>query len=79
MTQGELADFLQIKKITLSVYENDRIDIKVRILKENARGLGTALVYLVNEEDREFDLEVMQTARFLQGIGNELLRKVAVE
>lgn len=56
MTQEELADVLQMKKITLSAYENDRIDIKVSILKEIAMGLGTTVAYLVDGEESEFGL-----------------------
>lgn len=79
MTQEELADVLQMKKITLSAYENDRIDIKISILKEIAAGLGTTVAYLVDGEESEFSLEVMQVARLLQGIENEQLRKAAME
>ena len=79
MTQEELADVLQMKKITLSAYENDRIDIKVSILKEIAMGLGTTVAYFVDGEENKFGLEVMQVARLLQGIENEQLRKAAVE
>ncbi len=79
MTQEELADVLQMKKITLSAYENDRIDIKISILKEIAAGLGTTVAYLVDGEESEFSLEVMQVARLLQGIENEQLRRAALE
>lgn len=79
MTQEEMADVLQMKKVTLSAYENDRIDIKVSILKEMAVGLGTTVAYLIDGEESEFSLEVMQAARLLQGIENEQLRKAALE
>ena len=79
MTQEEMADVLQMKKVTLSAYENDRIDIKVSILKEMAVGLGTTVSYLIDGEESEFSLEVMQTAKLLQGIQNEELRKAAME
>ena len=79
MTQEELADVLQMKKVTLSAYENDRIDIKVSILKEMAVGLGTTVAYLIDGEESEFSLEVMQAARLIQGIENEQLRKAALE
>ncbi len=79
MTQEELADVLQMKKVTLSAYENDRIDIKVSILKELAVGLGTTASYLIEGEENEFSLEVMQAAKLLQGIQNEQLRKAALE
>lgn len=79
MTQEEMADVLQMKKVTLSAYENDRIDIKVSILKEMAVGLGTTVAYLIDGEESEFSLEVMQAAGLLQGIENEQLRKAALE
>lgn len=79
MTQEEMADVLQMKKVTLSAYENDRIDIKVSILKEMAVGLGTTVSYLIDGEESEFSLEVMQAAKLLQGIQNEELRKAAME
>lgn len=79
MTQEELAEILHMKKVTLSAYENDRIDIKVSILKEMAVGLGTTVAYLIDGEESEFSLEVMQAARLLQGIQNEQLRKAALE
>lgn len=79
MTQEEMADVLQVKKVTLSAYENDRIDIKVSILKEIAVGLGTTVAYLIDGEESEFSLEVMQVARLLQGIENEQLGKAAME
>lgn len=79
MTQEEMADVLQMKKVTLSAYENDRIDIKVSILKEIAMGLGTTVAYLVDGEESEFGLEVMQVTRLLQGIENEQLRRAVME
>lgn len=63
----------------MSAYENDRIDIKVSILKEIAVGLGTTVAYLVDGEESEFGLEVMQAARLLQGMQNGQLRKAALE
>lgn len=79
MTQEEMADVLQMKKVTLSAYENDRIDIKVSILKEISVGLGTTVAYLIDGEESEFSLEVMQAARLIQGIENKQLRKAALE
>ena len=79
MTQEEMADVLQMKKVTLSAYENDRIDIKVSILKEIVMGLGTTVAYLIDGEESEFSIEVMQVARLLQGIQNEQLRKAALK
>lgn len=74
-----MADVLQMKKVTLSTYENDGIDIKVSILKEMTVGLGTTVFFLIDGEESEFSLEVMQTAKLLQGIQNEELRKAVME
>ena len=41
MTQEELAEILLTKKSTVSAYENDRIDIKVSVLKDLAKVLCT--------------------------------------
>ena len=43
MTQEELAEALLTKKSTVSAYENDKIDIKISILKQIAALLGTNL------------------------------------
>ena len=39
MTQEELAEALITKKSTVSAYENDKIDIKISILKQIAKVL----------------------------------------
>ena len=43
MTQEELADKLLSKKSTVSEYENDKIDIKISVLREIAKILGVPL------------------------------------
>ena len=79
MTQEELAEALLIKKSTVSAYENDKIDIKISILKQIAALLGTTVAYLADDEKTEIGEDVMQVALLLQGMQNEELRKVAVE
>lgn len=79
MTQEELAEELLTKKSTVSAYENDKIDIKISILKQIAKVLNTSVFYLVGEQDEDISIEVMQMAMVLQQIQNEELRKVAIE
>lgn len=79
MTQDELAEALLTKKSTISAYENDKIDIKVSILKEIAKQLDTSVFYLVGEQDEDISTEVMQMAMVLQQIQNKELRQAAIE
>ena len=79
MTQEELAEALLTKKSTISAYENDKIDIKISILKQIAALPGTTVAYLADGEKTEIGEDVMQVALLLQGMQNEELRKVAME
>lgn len=79
MTQDELAEALLTKKSTISAYENDKIDIKVSILKQIAKILDTSVFYLVGEQDEDIDSEVMKMAMILQQIQSKELRKIAIE
>ena len=79
MTQDELAVLMCTKKSTISAYENDKIDIKISILKQIAKVLDTTVFYLVGEQDEDISAEVMQMAMVLQQIESRELRKVAVE
>ena len=47
MSQEQLAEILCTKKATISVYENDRIDIKSSIVLEIAKALGCTGLYLL--------------------------------
>lgn len=79
MTQEELAEALLTKKSTISAYENDKIDIKVSVLKDLAKVLCTNVSYLVDGEENDVAPEIMQVAVMLQEIQNKELRKVAIE
>ena len=79
MTQGKLAETLITKKSTISAYENDKIDIKVSILKDLAKVLCTNVSYLVDGDENDIAPEIMQVAVMLQEIQNKELRKVAIE
>ena len=79
ITQEEVADRLMTKKATISAYENDRIDIKVSILKEIAGVLRTSISYLAEGELYEISKEALQTAVLLQGIERKTVRDVAMK
>lgn len=78
MTQDELAEALITKKSTISAYENDKIDIKISILKQIAKILDTTVFYLVGEYDEDISAETMQMAMVLQQIKSIELKKVAI-
>lgn len=78
MTQETLAETLFLPKSTVSAYENDRVDMKMGMIKELARALGTTAGYLIDGEKEELDVEIMQLARILQEMPEEL-RRVGVE
>ncbi len=59
MTQEELAEELCVKKSTISMYENDKVDIKGSILIELSGVLHTSPNYLLGMEDYDEDLEEM--------------------
>ena len=79
MTQEELAEALITKKSTVSAYENDKIDIKISILKQIAKVLDITVFYLAGEQDEDINSDVMQMSKVLQQIQSNELRKVAVE
>ena len=79
MTQDELAERLLTKKSTVSAYENDKIDIKISILKQVAKELDTTVFYLVGEQDEDISNEVMQMAMVLQQIQSRKFRMAAIE
>lgn len=66
------------KKSTISAYENDKIDIKISVLKEIAKVLDTSVFYLVGEQE-DVSNDVIQLAMILQKIPSKALKKVAIE
>ena len=79
MTQEEMADKLLSKKSTVSDYENDKIDIKISVLREIAKILGVPLSRFLCESDEYIDDEVMQMAMALKQIKSRELRKAAIK
>ena len=77
LTQFDLAEELCTKKSTVSSYENDKIDIKISILQDIARILGTTVSYLVDGDS--IDAEVEEAVKLLMKIANTKIRKAAIE
>ena len=68
MTQEELAEKLLSKKSTISEYENNKIDIKISILREIAKVLGVPLSCFLCEQDEDANDEIMHMAMALKQI-----------
>ena len=77
LTQFDLAEELCTKKSTVSSYENDKIDIKISILQDIARILGTTVNYLVDGES--IDAEAEEAAKLIMMISDSKLRRAAIE
>ena len=76
-TQFDLAEELCTKKSTVSSYEYDKIDIKISILQDIARILGTTVCYLVDGES--IDAEAEEAAKLIMMISDSKLRRAAIE
>ena len=79
MTQEELAERLFSRKSTISDYENDKIDIKISVLREIAKILGMPLFCFLCEQNADTDDEIMQMAMALKQIKSKELRKAAIK
>ena len=75
MTQEELAEALHIKKSTVSMYENDKVDIKGSILIELSKVLNTSPNYLLGLEENK---DLIEIGIMLKAIKNENLRQSVV-
>ena len=78
MTQENMAEAILTKKSTISAYENDKIDIKISVLKEIATVLDTSVFYLAGEQE-DISNDVMQMAMILQQFEDKKLKKVAID
>ncbi len=77
MTQEALAEAMLTDKSTISLYENDKIDIKCSVLLELARVLGCKAGYLLEGETREsMDAEFLSV---LSKIKNPEVKAIALK
>lgn len=77
MTQEELAEVLCIKKSTVSMYENDKVDIKGSVITELSKVLNTSPNYLLGME--EYDEYEMEILIMWKNMKDPKLKKAAVE
>ena len=81
MTQEELAEIFCVKKATISMYENDKIDIKGSVIVELAEVLHTTAGYLLNNEVDSNQMDGMDKELIIlfRELGNEKIRQIAIE
>ena len=77
MTQEELAGELCVKKSTVSMYENDKVDIKGSILIEISRVLDTSVNYLLVQE--EYDEDLMEIITVYKSLKDSKIKGIALE
>ena len=76
LTQEELAEALCIKKSTISMYENDKVDIKTSVLSDLSRELNTSVAYLLGQED--FDEDLLELISIYRSIKDPKIRQAGV-
>ena len=76
LTQEELAEALCIKKSTISMYENDKVDIKTSVLSDLSRELNTSVAYLLGQE--EFDEDLLELISIYRSIKDPKIRQAGV-
>lgn len=77
MTQEALAEVMFTDKSTISLYENDKIDIKSSVLIELARALGCTAGYLLEGENTDcVDAELLN---ILSKIKNPKIKEIAMK
>lgn len=80
LTQEQLAEILYMKKVTLSAYENDRIDIKSSIVVDLAKVLNCTVSYLMEGHEQEKEAEEQdELVKIIRKLKSDKLRKVALE
>ena len=76
LTQEDLAEALCIKKSTISMYENDKVDIKGSILVEISEVLDTSVNYLLGQE--ECDEDLLELISIYRSIKDPKIRQAGV-
>ena len=78
-SQEKLAELLHVTPVQISNYENNRNDIKVRVIKELAEKLEVSVSYLVDESGGEFEDDVYELIDIFKRLGSKRDKKIAVE
>ena len=79
MTQVEAAEKLFIAPALYSHYENNRVDLKASVISEIARLYGTSAGYLIDGVESSLSGEEMELLKIYNSLGDERVRKVALE
>ena len=81
MTQEALAERLCTQKSLISMYENDKVDIKSSVVVELANALSTTVGYLVNNEgaEEEIDEQMQEMLMMFTCLSDDNLRHIAIE
>ena len=81
MTQEQLAEKMCITKAIISMYENNKVDIKGSVIVEMARMLDTTAGYLLNREMSvaDGDAQIKELMELFRGLGNDEIRRIALE
>ena len=77
ITQEELAEALCIKKSTISMYENDKVDIKGSILVEISEVLDTSVNYLLGQE--EYDEDLLEIITVYKSLKDPKIKGITLE
>ena len=77
LTQEELAEALCVKKSTVSMYENDKVDIKGSILVEISEVLDTSVNYLLGQE--ECDEDLLEIITVYKSLKDPKIKGIALE
>lgn len=79
MTQEELAAKMYTKKVTISAYENDRIDIKCSVVKEMAAIFGCRVGDLLEENNDQVELEYEELIHIFQKFKSQKIKWIALQ
>lgn len=80
LSQEELAEKLFTSKQMISVYENNKTELKVQVVKELAVALDTTSSYLIDGTvEMEYESETAEMVSLFNSINKEEIRKIAIE
>ena len=80
LSQEDLAEKLFTSKQMISVYENNKTELKVQIVKELAVALDTTTSFLINGTVAvEYEEETAELVSLFNSLHKEEIRKIAIE
>ena len=80
LSQENLAEKLFTSKQMISVYENNKTELKIQVVKELAVALDTTSSYLIDGTvEMEYEAETAEMVSLFNSINKEEIRKIAIE